>query len=201
MIAATDLNNNERTKEQSRRLFPALERERGRDGSRFTFAYQPVEGRVSREMCRNSAKHSRRIRERRISRPMYGKPSTWPSLSPSFQTSSLSKGRISLSGSVYISKGTDSCAAACRPSYLLLLSDSNSFQTSIPTSQIDPCRDIRAKRDIKISLSLFFPLELVNYYLSSDRNNGRGIISRLSPHSSLSTREKLELGGVVFPSA
>lgn len=120
-----------------------VERER-RDGSRFTFAYQRPWKDGFREKCVATLRNSSYKGE------TYFSPDVWkafdlafPSLSLSLSSrrSSLSKGRISLSGSVYISKGTDSWR--CRPSYLLLFSEQ--LVSSVdPTSQIDPCRDIRA---------------------------------------------------------
>lgn len=174
-----------------------MERER-RDGSRFTFAYQRPWKDGFREKCVATLRNSSYKGE------TYFSPDVWkafdlafPSLSLSLSSrrSSLSKGRISLSGSVYISKGTDSWR--CRPSYLLLFSEQ--LVSSVdPTSQIDPCRDIRASgnADIKMARAIekydSFSLSLSPFHetlLFSTRtrkllfiersNNGRGIISRL----------------------
>lgn len=151
-----------------------------------------ISGRGRTGFARNVSQlcETRRIRERRISRPMYGKPSTWPSrlsLSPSLLEDPPYPRDVSRCQGACIYRRERTVGDAAHPT--CCSSPSNSFQASIPPRKSTPAeiyeqvetlvgyKNGARDREIRLFLSLslpstklcFFSLEPVNYYLSNDR--------------------------------
>lgn len=158
-----------------------------------------ISGRGRTGFARNVSQlcETRRIRERRISRPMYGKPSTWPSrlsLSPSLLEDPPYPRDVSRCQGACIYRRERTVGDAAHPT--CCSSPSNSFQASILanrplpryTSEWKRWSDIKMARAIEkydsFSLSLSLPRNSAFFHyrklLFIERsNNGRGIISRL----------------------
>lgn len=160
-----------------------------------------ISGRGRTGFARNVSQlcETRRIREKRISRPMYGKPSTWPSrlsLSPSLLEDPPYPRDVSRCQGACIYRRERTVGDAAHPT--CCSSPSNSFQASIPPRKSTPAEiyervetlDIKMARAIEkydsfsLSLSpfhetLLFSTRTRKLLFIERSNNGRGIISRL----------------------